>query len=148
MNPSLYFKLWKNHPGRGVFPCDKSQFQNQCAIRMSTALHLSNVDISSFAGAKCWISHEDVFKHILRAQELADWIHIHPEIFGHRKLYEKKKYPKLNHSDFWKMKGIIFFKDGWGATDHIDVWNSSEMKGGETEYFLSSWKEIWFWQLT
>ncbi|WP_409514664.1 hypothetical protein [Chryseobacterium sp.] len=46
------------------------------------------------------------------------------------------------------MKGIIFFKDGWGATDHIDVWNSSEMKGGETEYFLSSWKEIWFWQLT
>jgi len=79
MNPSLYFNLWKNHPGRGVYPCDKSQFQNQCAIRMSTALHLSNVDISSFSGAKCWVSHEDGFKHILRAQELADWMHIHPE---------------------------------------------------------------------
>lgn len=52
------------------------------------------------------------------------------------------------NSKSFRHTGIVFIKDGWGATDHIDVWNSSELKGGETEYFLSSWKEIWFWQLT
>jgi len=54
------------------------------------SITFSNVDISSFVSSKCWISHEDGFRHILRVQELADWIHIHPEIFGHRNLYEQK----------------------------------------------------------
>jgi len=27
--------LWKNHPGKGVFPCNKAVHQNQCEIRMS-----------------------------------------------------------------------------------------------------------------
>lgn len=147
MNPTLYFNIWKNHPGRGSSPCDKATYQNQCAIRMGTAFAKSNVDLSTFYGAKCWINHEDGSKHILRAQELADWIHKHPEIFGNRKIYDRKKYPKLHHSDFWKMKGIIFIEDGWGATDHIDIWNGSEMKGGDVDYFYSKWKNIWFWQL-
>ncbi|AZB07416.1 hypothetical protein EG344_00475 [Chryseobacterium sp. G0162] len=115
---------------------------------MSIALNTSGVNLSSFAGAKCWMSHSDGFRHILRAQELANWIHAPPEIFGHRKMYERKNYPQLNHTNFWKNKGIIFFKDGWGATDHIDIWNGSELKGGETVYFSSDWKELWFWQLT
>ncbi|WP_081413900.1 type VI secretion system amidase effector protein Tae4 [Chryseobacterium daeguense] len=147
MNPSLYFNLWKHHPGRKSTPCDKSEYPNQCAIRMSVALALSNVDLSTFDGAKCWMSHEDKFKHILRAQELATWMHKHPEIFGHRKLFTKKEYPKLNHTDFWKMKGIIFFEDGWGPTDHIDIWNGSELKGGDNDYFNVNYKSIWFFQL-
>lgn len=64
--------LWKNHPGKGVFPCNKAVHQNQCAIRMSVTLDKSGVDISSFSGVKCWEKHEDGFRHILRAQELAD----------------------------------------------------------------------------
>jgi len=147
MNADLYFNLWKFHPGKSIFPCDKTQFQNQCAIRMSVALQFSHIDLSSFSGAKCWVEHKDHSRHILRAQELANWMSEHPEIFGNKITYDRKKYPKLNHSDFWKMKGIIFFQDGWGPTDHIDIWNSSQMKGGENSYFTSNWKEIWFWQL-
>lgn len=73
--------LWKSHPGTAK-PCNETLFQNQCAIRMSLALHQSKVDLMSFAGVKCWEKHEDRFRHILRAQELANWINVHPEIFG------------------------------------------------------------------
>ncbi len=147
MNPTLYYQLWKHHPGRNANPCDKSEFPNQCAIRMSVALFLSNVNLSGFSGQRCWMSHSDGFRHILRAQELANWINKHPELFGHRKLFTKKEYPKLHHIDFWKMKGIIFFEDGWGPTDHIDIWNGSELKGGDIDYFNVNYKSIWFWQL-
>lgn len=148
MNPTLYFNLWKNHPGKNIFPCNTAVHQNQCAIRMSVALYKSNVDLKSFYGVNCWENHKDGFSHALRAQELADWMSDHPEIFGNKKVYNKKKFPKLNHTDFWKMKGIIFIQDGWGATDHIDIWNSSEMKGGSADYINRSFKELWFWQLT
>ncbi|WP_244614349.1 type VI secretion system amidase effector protein Tae4 [Elizabethkingia argenteiflava] len=35
----------------------------------------------------------------------------------------------------------------WGPTDHIDLWNGYEMKGGEAS-FLSRGVEIWFWRLS
>lgn len=139
--------LWKNHPGNGVFPCDRSKHINQCAIRMSVALEKSGVDLMSFGGVKCWEKHEDGFKHILRAQELANWINIHSEIFGNRLLLERKKYPTMSHKSFRNAKGIIFIKDGWGATDHIDVWNGMELKGGDAYDYLSRGTEIWFWPL-
>ncbi|MCW3160080.1 type VI secretion system amidase effector protein Tae4 [Chryseobacterium oryctis] len=129
-----------------MFPCNKSVHQNQCAIRMSVALSKSGVDIMSFGGVKCWEKHEDGFKHILRAQELADWINIHPEIFGKRLKMERKKYPKMNSKSF-KHKGIVFIKDGWsGGVDHIDLWDGIELKGGTSDYFEKG-VEIWFWFL-
>lgn len=27
-------------------------------------------------------------------------------------------------------RGIIFIRNGWGSTDHIDVWDGEHMKGG------------------
>lgn len=147
MNPSLYYNLWKFHPGKRVFPCNVSVHKNQCAIRMGIALHESKVDLKTFHGAVCWENHSDDFKHILRAQELAYWIDKHPSIFGNKKVFTRKKFPKLHHSDFWKMKGIIFIQNGWGPTDHIDIWNGSEMKGGETNYIDRNFDAIWFWEL-
>lgn len=43
-------------------------------------------------------------------------------------------------------KGIVFIKDGWGATDHIDLWNGAAMKAGFQNYFALG-KEVWFWEL-
>ncbi|AZB10879.1 hypothetical protein EG344_19590 [Chryseobacterium sp. G0162] len=79
---------------------------------------------------RCWEKHEDKFRHILRAQELADWVDKHPEVFGNTLKLSIKKYPKMDSKSF-KHKGLIFIKDGWGATDHIDLWDV----------------EIWFWPL-
>ncbi len=36
--------------------------------------------------------------------------------------------------------------NGWGSTDHIDIWDGSDMKGGQQQYF-SLGEEVWFWQL-
>lgn len=82
-------------------------FENQCAIRMSQALYDSKVDISSFSGVKCWEKHKDGFKHALRAQQLADWINVHPEIFGKTLKLERKKYPKMNHNSFKNAKELF-----------------------------------------
>lgn len=128
--------LWKNHPGLGSRPCN---FDNQCAIRMGVALQKSKVNMNSFKGARCWHGHTP--KHILRAQELANWIKDRPSSFGKRKVYKN-----VSSSDFTGKKGIVFIKDGWGPTDHIDVWNGALMKGGSLDYF-SKGKEVWFWQL-
>lgn len=42
--------------------------------------------------------------------------------------------------------GIVFIKDGWGATDHIDLWNGFMMKAGDSSYF-SLGKEVWVWEI-
>jgi len=43
--------------------------------------------------------------------------------------------------------GLIFFRDGWGTTDHIDVWDGEALVGGFPSYFESDFKELWFWDL-
>lgn len=146
MNPSLFSKLWKYHVGKG-YPCERTKFQNQCAIRMGEALRLSNVDLSSFHGAKCWEKHQNKIEHILRAQELADWIDKKPNIFGSKKVFNRKDNKNITSRNFWHVKGIIFFQDGWGPTDHIDLWDGTQLKGGALNYFTSDWKSIWVWQL-
>lgn len=139
-------QLWKKHPGKGVFPCDRSKHENQCAIRMSVAFEESGVDLTSFAGVKCWEKHENGFKHILRAQELANWVDKHPEVFGNTIKLSRKKIPNMNSKSF-KHKGLVFIMDGWLAgVDHIDLWNGIEMKAGMPDYFEKG-KEIWFWVL-
>ena len=71
--------LWKNHPTVESliddFPCKKNgskAFENQCAIRMGVAFGKSGINMDSFKGAKCWYGHNP--SHILRAEELANWL--------------------------------------------------------------------------
>lgn len=153
--------LWMNHPGKEENPCNKALFLNQCAIRMSVSLYLSNIDLSTFYGVKCWGTHTDMyesklkslqvktedlfykkpyflplkkdagqFKHFLRAIDIANWMDSHPEIFGTKRKFDRKDDPFMDYKKFTKYKGIIFILDGWGPTDHIDLWNGYKMKGG------------------
>lgn len=131
--------LWSNHPYPAT-PCDTALFPNQCAIRMGVALSLSGVSMLSFAGVKCWSQHKP--RHILRAQQLADWMLTQTETFGRAQIFRKKVSP----SDFAGKKGIVFIQNGWGATDHIDVWDGTAMKGGDPGYFGMG-AQVWFWQL-
>ena len=129
--------LWGNHPGLYSKPCN---FMNQCAIRMGIAFQKSNISLSTFNGSKCW--HEHSPRHILRAQELADWMKDNPGTFG-----IMKEFSNVSSNSFQGFKGIVFIKDGWGSTDHIDLWNGSTMKAGEAAY-LDLGKSVWFWNLT
>jgi hypothetical protein len=111
---------------------------------MGVALAECKVDLSSFKGVRCWHGHTP--RHILRAQELADWIAKNLALFGQKKVYKRKDLPKMSYVDFDGRKGIVFIKDGWGATDHIDLWDGYSMKGGDASYLLEG-TEIWFWRL-
>lgn len=59
-----FITLWNNHPGFA----DLCDFNNQCVIRMGTALIKSGVDMSSFNGVKCWNKDHKELNHRLRAQ--------------------------------------------------------------------------------
>ncbi len=137
--------LWKNHsyPEK---PCDNKTFINQCAIRMGVALEKSGVDTTSFdkmyPHRRCYSGFKHNPRHILGAENLADWMKLNPIVFGIVKIF---KQPKIN--DFYAKKGIIFIKNGWGSTDHIDLWNGFAMKGGFVEY-LEIGEELWFWEFT
>ena len=144
MNLTLFNQLWANHPGED-FPCDKKAFPNQCAIKMSVALDKSRVNTASFdtmfPNRRCYQGFKHTPRHILAAQELADWMKSQKTVFGDVSKIDKQK---INQSLIGK-KGIVFIKDGWGATDHIDVWNGIVMQAGNPSYF-SLGKEVWFWE--
>lgn len=130
-------KLWSNHPGSFSKPC---LFDNQCAIRMGVALEKSGISLMTFNGARCWHDHSP--PHILRAQELANWMKRNPNTFG-----EQHVFTGVSSSSFQGFKGIVFIKDGWGPTDHIDLWDGYKMRGGRNDYFELG-REVWFWNLT
>ena len=134
--------VWDNHP-YPVSPCDTGLFGNQCAIRMGVALAKSGVNLASFTGARCWSNLKHSPKHILRAQELADWLAKQKAIVG-----KASKRKKVTSADYIGKTGIVFFKDGWASGgDHIDVWDGHALKAGRPEYFALG-KEIWFWALS
>ena len=137
--------LWANHPtSRGIdAPCSSggmSNFENQCAIRMSVALTSCGVSLATFRGAKCWHGHSD---HALRAQELADWLANGGCGFGSPTVHRNAKASSFISS------GIVFLKNFWGTGgqgDHIDLWDGQRMTKGSSTYFAQS-EEVWFWDL-
>jgi len=143
----LFDKLWKNHPAnKGILkPCaanGKGNFDNQCAIRVGISLLDSGISLGSFKGVYCWHRHGK--RHVLRAQELANWLARQPHLFG----------PLTKIHSVAQAKGemgIVFFKDFGGRGnqgDHIDVWDGEKMpkKSGHNSYFART-KEVWFWRL-
>ena len=133
-------QLWDHHPAPST-PCDVSFFANQCAIRMGVALRGAGVNLSGFRGAMCFPRLKHKPRHVLRAQALADWLSTQPRVVG-----RVAKYKNVTASDFQGRNGLVFVRDGWGSTDHIDVWKGGAMKGGAPDYFARG-KEVWFWTL-
>lgn len=144
----LFSRLWQNHPAnKGIIaPCSANNgapnFDNQCAIRMSVALADSGISLDTFTGEFCWHNHGK--RHVLRAQELADWIASQTLIFGNI----DKKF-SVTDKDFKGKLGIVFFRNFWGRGnqgDHIDLWYGDYMAKGASDYFIKS-EEVWFWRL-
>ena len=132
--------LWDNHNVK-VWPCDKSVFANQCAARMGVALEKSGVNLSSFQGARCWLRHNP--RHILRAQELANWLRTQTRLVG-----QVKTYRKVTWEAFKNKRGIMFIQNlaGAGGIDHIDLWAGSSLKKGSRAW-ISTCEQVWFWDL-
>ena len=152
--------LWNNHPTiKGDTPLlDKKQYENQCAINLYAALQRSNVNVKTFHGQLSW--QKDKPKYAIRAQEVANWLAsatnpIFPakvEKFSGKDAFDKIK----------GKKGVVFFKNYWGAGnqgDHIDLWDGSRLthwtswlriqlhlSGGDWSDYRKA-ESIWFWAL-
>jgi len=137
--------LWANHPTNqgDLFPCSNggaSNFDNQCAIRLGIALEKSGVSLKSFRGERCWFGHG----HVLRAQELADWLRHGTVAVGVPEIARNTTY-----ASYSTRAGIVFFRNFWGSGnqgDHIDLWNGSSMPGpGDHHSYFKRSEEVWFW---
>lgn len=170
--------LWNGYPadasaddGIDHWPCLKltgePMYENQCAIRVSIALAAAGVNMKSCPKAKCDYnkSYKDHAGHVIRAQELADWLKNH--LLGAPQTWTVDKHGKkpipgtLAQVAVQGQTGIVFFKDFWAregertATgDHIDLWNETTgktinlgLENPDDNYFPRS-KEVWFWRLT
>ncbi len=142
--------MWKSHPANLNIqaPCTTngtSNFTNQCAIQMGVCLQKSGVPLTSFTGARCYPGHGHNQSHILRAQELADWIKSKPGFFGRATIR-----PNTNAQPYKDKTGIIFCKNFYGTNnqgDHIDLWDGKRMTLGSVAYFSLS-QEVWFWEIS
>ena len=168
--------LWKHHPTiEGIDnPCStngKSNFDNQCAIKVGVALAKCGIKTSSLPGAiHCWHGHDKSEGHVIRAEELANGLDKLPVAgLGKTEKIAVGDY----HNKLRSKKGIIFFKDYWRreingkleshrnrSGDHIDLWNGSRLTDWKTWARvrfnivipgvwsnLKQSKEIWFWEV-
>lgn len=123
---------------------------NQCAIRLSHAIHKStNKDIfasysfmtkSGLKSGQVCTANEKA--HARGAEELAK------HLAKQENLGAPKKYKPPSKASLKGKTGVVFFKNikGFrnGQGDHIDIWDGSNTKTGE--YFKDS-EEVWFWKL-
>ena len=145
-------QLWDAHPARADV-CDKETFGNQCAMRVSTALRAVGADLTGLRTCVDYDrsrfgSHRP--GHVRAAQDIAN--HFHRVTSGKGlgaasfTIYDGTI--NGNMAALKGAKGMIFIQNGWGTTDHIDLWqgngSAGTLKGGATEYFGVG-EKIWFW---
>ncbi len=138
--PLKFSDLWSGYPNAKPYLDPKTGdvpkgFENQCAIKVSVALHAGGVDLSGFRGASVSIGQK---KAAIRAQELAAWL----------KTLRVSGLPAAPQSivgENWQEKikgktGIVFFADYWlrpgektPSGDHIDLWNGSRLTASGLE---------------
>jgi len=135
VEPVRFDALWKAYPSGKPSQAKDAHgnllYTNQCAIKVSVALHKVGVEMKSFSGAHTVL---DGKRAALRAEELAAWLNKMP-FCG-----LPSKADPVTGPD-WKDKvkgrtGIIFFGDYWtrdgesqanASGDHIDLWNKSAL---------------------
>lgn len=141
---------------RDLFPCRTTDgapaFENQCAIRMGTALRGAGVlPAQNTPGVVlCW-HHAKGKGHTLRAEEVAKWLSAAARFGKPAKFVGTAPAPgeqALEAID--GVQGVILVKDFWGAGnqgDHIDLWDRDGMLSGSVDY-LTRAAQVWFWELS
>jgi hypothetical protein len=122
-------------------------------MRMGTALRAVGADVT---GLKTCVDYDrNTYRthapgHIRAAQDIAN--HFYRVSSG--KNLGAKSFEILtgsmqaNIAKLKDAKGMLFIMNGWGSTDHIDVWQgdgtTGVLKGGDATY-LTAGQQIWFW---
>lgn len=127
--------LWSAYPSGYPYVDAKTGkpprgYENQCAIKVSKALHGVGVEMKSFRGSSISL---DKLRAGVVATELSNWLKLQP-------FCGLPEQPENVTGPDWQEKikgrtGIIYFEDYWrrsgeskAATgDHIDLWNGSRL---------------------
>jgi hypothetical protein len=123
----IFQELWDAYPK--FDPCN-GHYRDQCAARLGEALRGCGIEGLSFKGARCGVDHPS---HMLRAAEVAEWLHRRP-FAGCPQAASLT--PKTWDSDIKGQTGIVFFDGYWHRDsdgpevttgNHIDLWNGSRL---------------------
>lgn len=112
------------------------KYPDQCAIKLSVALHAGGIDMHAYAGAATMI---DGKRAALRALELAAWLEQQPFCGAPLLL-------RVTGADWQQQiagkKGIIYFANYWRRSgeaapsgDHIDLWNQDTLSPSIESFF-------------
>jgi hypothetical protein len=128
-----FVQMWAGYPSSHPYVDPKTGddppgFDNQCAIKLSVALHATGVDLASFKGAHVQVA---AGRAAIRAEELAAWLKTQ-HIDG---MLGPVDITGADWQDKIKGKhGIVAFTDYWTRPgektptgDHIDLWNGKSL---------------------
>jgi hypothetical protein len=133
--PVTFAKLWEAYPTGHPYTDPQTGkppkgYENQCAIRVSRAIHGAGIEMKSFNGASVRM---DQLKTAILATQLAAWLELQPFCGLPRE-------PENVTGKEWERKmngrtGIVYFENYWrrgGETrtatgDHIDLWNRNRL---------------------
>jgi len=150
---SRFNLLWNAHPGR-EFVCDSTLFGNQCAMRIGVALRTIGAQLN---GLKTCVTYDRRRfgdhrpGHTRSAQEVANHFYriTSGKGLGATSFRIFNGNMTSNMDTLKDKKGMVFIMNGWGSTDHIDVWKGNgttgEIKGGDSTYFGRG-EQIWLWE--
>jgi hypothetical protein len=128
-----FSELWEAYPSGHPYVDPKTGnpppgYENQCAIKVSVAIHGAGVAMKSFRGANVTLNGRTAAS---LAVQLADWLKLQP-------FCGLPKEPEDITGKDWESKikgrtGIIYFENYWRRPDdkkqptgdHIDLWNKS-----------------------
>lgn len=133
-----FAQLWASYPGGHPYVDPETRkppkgYENQCAIKVSMAIHGAGAEMKSFKGA---VVELNARKAAIVATQLAAWLRLQP-------FCGLPKQPENVTGKDWQDKikgrtGIIYFENYWARTpaeqasltpsgDHIDLWNGSRL---------------------
>jgi hypothetical protein len=127
----------------------RSNFDNQCVIRMGVAMTGAGLSLASYRGAFCWHGHGR--KHPLRVEQFKLWLDSSDATFtpATEKYKRDRRGRQSSYHSFLGRTGIVVFRNFWGANntgDHVDLWDGTDVAHGDRDYFERS-QEIWFWPI-
>jgi hypothetical protein len=150
-----FAKLWASYPSGHPYLDPKTGetppgYENQCAIKVSVAIHGAGIEMKSFHGAVVMMNG---LKTAVAATQLANWLKLQP-FCGLPTAPEKVTGANWQDKIHGKT-GIVYFENYWARSakekadekpsgDHIDLWNGSRLTAGGVSFFSTLGRRMGF----
>lgn len=147
--------LWESYPSAYPFVDPKTGkpppgYENQCAIKVSCALHGAGIAMKSFRGSAVTVNGK---KTGILAAQLAAWLKLQP--FCGLPMWPEKATGESWQDRIRGKTGIVYFADYWARNagekaasrptgDHIDLWNGSRLTATGMSFISTMGRRLGF----